>query len=822
MQLCAHSDSGDVVRRLFLMPLALMLLFQFSGAAFQKQGDARRLPGGSPETGFLLPNGWSITPAGEQIEVGDLPLALVLHPDGRHLLVSNNGYGAQSVDVINLASKKIVSRARVDMAWLGLGVSRDGNTIYAGGGLSNTILRFSFMSGRIAAIDPIPVGNRNANIYPSGLCVAGNRLYVANNLSNDLSAVDLDTGTLLGKVQVGDHPYTCIATPDGKTVYVSLWGAAEVAAVESASMKVTGRIRTDDHPNAMVFSADGRWLFVANANSNTISAIELEAQKVTERILVALYPDSPAGSTTNALAVSADGNRLYAANADNNDVAVIDIRRRGESQVLGFIPVGWYPTALALSADGKTLYVANGKGSRSFPNPKGPQPTKERTPDTQYIGQLMVGSVSVVAIPDEPGLRRYSAQVLKNSPYSDKKRLSVSSPGASAIPARVGGKSPIQYVLYIIKENRTYDQVFGDIAEGNGDKSLTLFGADITPNHHALAGEFVLLDNLYADAEVSADGHNWSMGAYATDYVEKTWPSQYSSRRKTYDYEGGAPIAAPSSGYIWDACKRAGISYRSYGEWVLNGAGPGGPMLARSPALVDHIDPQYRGFDLEYSDLDRAKRFLSELQRFEKEGAMPRFQVMRLGNDHTQGTRAGKLTPRAYVAQNDLAFGMVIEGLTHSKFWPAMAIFVIEDDAQNGPDHVDAHRTIAFAISPYVKRKSVDSTMYSTTSMVRTIELILGLPPMSQYDAAAAPLFASFGIKADLTFYSLRAARVSLTDTNPPGAPGGKRSEEMNFAEADAAPDIEFNEIIWKAIKGKDSIMPAPVRSVFGRVKDKD
>lgn len=810
------------MKRQLVLPLMVVFIFQFPGSAFQKQAPARKLPGGSADAGYLLPNGWSIKPAGEQIEVGDLPLALLMHPDGKHLLVSNNGYGTQSIDVINLDSKKIVSRARVDMTWLGLGVSRDGNTVYAGGGLSNSILRFSFMSGRIAPTTPVSIGARNANIYPGGLCVAGNRLYAANNLSNDISAVDLPTGTMLWKVPVGDHPYTCVATPDGKIVYVSLWGAAEVAAVDTASMKVTARIRTDDHPNAMVFSTDGRRLFVANANSNTISAIDLETKKVAERISVAMYPNSPAGSTTNALAVSPDGTRLYAANADNNDVAVIDITRRGESRVLGFIPVGWYPTALALSADGRTLYVANGKGSRSFANPKGPQPTQERTPETQYIGQLMVGSISVIAVPDQVGLRRYSAQVLKNSPYSEKKRLSVPSPGASAIPARVGGKSPIQHVIYIIKENRTYDQVFGDIAEGNGDKNLTLFGEDVTPNHHALARAFVLLDNFYADAEVSADGHNWSMGAYATDYVEKTWPSQYSSRRKTYDYEGSNPLAAPSSGYIWDACKRAGISYLSYGEWVSNGAGPGGTMAARSPALEGHIDPQYRGFDLEYSDLERAKRFLSEFQRHEKEGTMPRFQIVRLGNDHTQATKAGKLTPRSYVAQNDLALGMLIEGVTHSKLWPATAIFIVEDDAQNGPDHVDAHRTIAFAISPYVKRKSIDSTMYSTTSMVRTIELVLGLPPMSQYDAAATPMFASFGTRPDLTPYTARAARVSLTETNPPGAPGAKRSEEMNFADADAAPDIEFNEIIWKSIKGKDSIMPAPVRSIFCIGKDKD
>ncbi|MBZ5496154.1 MAG: bifunctional YncE family protein/alkaline phosphatase family protein [Acidobacteriia bacterium] len=805
------------MRRVAYLSLIVTLVFQLSGDAYQKKNLPRKLPGGSAESGFLLPNGWSLTPAGEQIDVGDLPLALLLHPDGKHLLVANNGYSTQSVDVINLDSKKIVSRARVEMAWLGLAVSRDGTTVYAGGGMSNTILRFSFTSGRIASIPAITVGGRKADVYPGGLCVAGSRLYVANNLSNDVAAVDLQTGTVLWRAEVGNHPYTCTVAPDGRTVYVSVWGAAQVAVVDTASMRVTARIPTDDHPNALAFSADSRRLFVANANSNTISAIDLETHKVQERISVALYPDSPAGSTTNALAVSPDGTRLYAANADNNDVAVINIASRGESRVLGFIPAGWYPTALAVSPDGKTLYVANGKGSRSFPNPKGPQPTQERTADTQYIGQLMMGSVSVVPIPDGASLRRYTAQVYKNTPYSEKKRLSVPAQGASAVPARVGATSPIRHVIYIIKENRTYDQVFGDIAEGNGDSSLTLFGEEVTPNHHALAREFVLLDNFYADAEVSADGHNWSMGAYATDYVEKTWPSQYSSRRRTYDYEGGTPIAAPSAGYIWDACKRGGISYRSYGEWVVNGAGPRGISVARPGALEGHIDPQYRGFDLAYSDLDRAQRFLDELKRFESEGAMPRFQVVRLGNDHTQGTRAGSLTPRAFVAQNDRALGRLVEGVSHSRFWSSTAILVIEDDAQNGPDHVDSHRTVAFAISPYVKRKTVDSTMYSSTSMLRTIELILGLPPMSQYDAAATPMFTSFGTEADPTPYNARAARVSLTETNPPDAPGAKRSMEMNFKDADSAPDIEFNEIIWKSIKGKDSTMPAPVRSVFCR-----
>jgi YVTN family beta-propeller protein len=792
------------------------------GAAAFYPGDrppARRLPGPAAN-GYLLPNGWTITPAGDQIQVGDLPLAVVLHPDGKHLLVSNNGYSRQSIDVVDLAKRRIVSQAVVEKAWLGLALSADGKRVYAGGGMSNSILAFGFEKDKISPLGPIPIGPQGTDIYPGGLCVAGDRLYVANNLSNDLSAVDLTTGKVMATVPVGDHPYTCLASPDGNNIYVSVWGAAQIAVVDPQSMSVTARIPTDDHPNAMVFSADGKRLFVANANTNTISAIDRAAGKALERISVALYPDSPAGSTTNALALSPDGNRLYAANADNNDVAVIDISQPGKSRVLGFIPVGWYPTALAVSADGKTLYVANGKGGTSHPNPQGPQPTVPRTPATQYIGQLILGTVSAIPVPDEAALARHTARVYENVPYTEKKRLAVTFTGDSAIPKRVGDKSPIEYVIYVIKENRTYDQVFGDIREGNGDPSLTLFGEEITPNIHALAREFVLLDNLYCDAEVSADGHNWSMGAYATDYVEKTWPSQYSGRRRTYDYEGGAPIVAPSAGYIWDVCKRAGVSYRSYGEWVVNGLRVGDPGRPRSAALEDHFDPYYRGWDLSYSDLDRTNRFLSELQRFEKEGAMPRFQVLRLGNDHTNGTRPGTLTPRSYVAQNDRALGLLVEGISKSRFWPTTAIFVIEDDAQNGPDHVDAHRTEALAIGPYIRRKTVDSTMYSTTSMLRSMELILGLPPMSQYDAAATPLFASFGTRADVTPFTARPARISLTDINPPRGPGAERSAAMNFDEADAAPDIELNEIIWRSIKGKDARMPAPVRSVFVRPID--
>jgi YVTN family beta-propeller protein len=806
------------MRRLFLALLLSLLFLQSSPS--QSPGQNRKLPGPGPDS-YLLPNGWSLSPAGRQITVGDLPLSIALHPDGKHLLVANNGFGDQSIDVIDVAAGKRIMRQRVEKAWLGLAISPDGNEVFAGGGAGNNILRFSFRRGKLKPLPPIPLGKPEENIFPAGISLSGRRLYVANNLQDSVAAVDLDSGKVISTVEVGTQPYTCIVSPDGQTVYVSVWGAAHVAAIDVNSWTVRARIPTDDHPNAMLFSKDGKRLFVANANTNTVTVVDVATAKPAERLSVALYPDSPAGSTTNALALNPSGDRLYAANADNNDVAVIDIAEPGDSKVLGFIPVGWYPTSVAVSRNGNTLYVANGKGSKSAANPAGPQPTVRRTPQTELIAGMFLGSVSIIPVPDAATLARHTAQVYKNVPYNEKRRTAVPFEGKSAVPSRVGDQSPIQHVIYIVKENRTYDQVFGDIKEGNGDPKLTLFGERVTPNHHALAREYVLLDNFYCDAEVSADGHNWSMGAYATDYVEKMWPSQYSSRRKTYDFEGSL-IAAPSAGYLWDACERAGVSYRSYGEFVLNGQKIGEPSSSTPAGPTGHVDTEYRGYDLSYSDLDRAKRFLSELQRFEREGEMPRFQVVRLPNDHTQATRAGSLTPISYVAQNDLALGMLVEGVSHSKFWPTTAIFVIEDDAQNGPDHVDAHRTVALAISPYVRRKTVDSSMYSTSSMVRTMELILGLPPMSQYDAAAPPMFAAFSETADLAPYTAKPARVSLTEINPPDAPGARRSMEMDFSEADRAPDIELNEIIWKSIKGKDSVMPAPVRAAFVRPIEKE
>ena len=511
---------------------------------------------------------------------------------------------------------------------------------------------------------------------------------------------------------------------------------------------------------------------------------------------------------------------LFVANANTNDVAVVNVRELGASKPLGFIPAGWYPTSVRVAKSGKALYIANGKGSASKANREGPNPLAEgvRNNTREYIAGLFPGSLSTLPIPGPKEILAYSKTVYECSPL--RARLTEPPPArpeGHPIPARVGDPSPIQYCVYIVKENRTYDQVFGDVPEGNGEPSLCLFPEAVTPNHHALAREFVLLDNFYVDAEVSADGHEWSMGAYASDFVEKTWPLSYrGDRRVPYPAEGALALARPANGYFWDRVAEKGLTYRSYGEFIKNGLTPGAPATTGVKALQGHFDPLFRGYDLTYPDVKRADRFLEELAGFEKSGDLPRFIVLRLPNDHTSGTRPGAPTVTAMVADNDLALGRVVEGLSKSRFWPRMAIFVVEDDAQNGSDHVDAHRTVALAISPYIKKRSVDSTMYSTSSILRTMGLILGTEPLSQFDAAARPMAPAFTPTLDPTPYAARPARVALDEKNAPNAVGAEVSMTLDLDEAeDRADDLVFNEIIWKAIKGKDSPMPPPVRAAF-------
>ena len=424
----------------------------------------------------------------------------------------------------------------------------------------------------------------------------------------------------------------------------------------------------------------------------------------------------------------------------------------------------------------KKIYVANGRGTTPKANPQGPNPNLPDNPTVrQYIAGLYRGTLGIIDMPSPARLAAYSKAAYACSPLRKDLAPSAEPDKDNPIPRKLGDASPIKHCIYIIKENRTYDQVFGDMKEGNGDADLCIFPEKITPNHHRLARQFVLLDNFYVEGEVSASGHEWSMGAYCSDFVQKVWPLSYrgSPLRKLaiYPAEGYFDtIARPAGGYLWDRCAEAGVSYVSFGEWIANGATPNDPGKARVKALEGHFDPKFRGFDMDYPDVKRADRFIEELKRFEDNGEMPGLIILRLPNDHTSGTRVGKPTPTAYMADNDLALGMVVSRVSKSKFWKDTAIFVIEDDAQNGSDHVDAHRTVALVVSPYTKRGAVDSNMYSTSSMLRTMELILGLKPMSQFDAAARPMYASFQAKPDLRPYQHVVPDTDMDAKNVAGA----------------------------------------------------
>jgi YVTN family beta-propeller protein len=750
---------------------------------------------------------------------------MALTPDGNHLIVTNNGTGAQSLTVIETSGWKVLQTLPVSKSWLGMRLARDGKTLYLSGGNDNRVLVYAFEAGTLTLEDSIRLGSPRPQqkIWTGGMDLdeGSGRLYVVGRESDSIYAVSLASRAVVRRAALPARPYTCLLA--GKVLYVTLWGGSAVAMLDPETLALTGTITVGDHPcDIIAHPRDGR-LFVANANHNTVSVIDPARGKVIETITTSLTPTAPAGSTPNALALDARRGRLFVANADNNYLAVFDVEQPGRSRAVGFIPTGWYPTAVRYEARSNTILVANGKGSGSRANPGGPNPTVRNAAE-EYIGSMFAGTVSAIPDPGDSILAHHTLQVYQNSPCTDARRDRGARPADNPVPGGRGGgeRSPIRHVFYIIKENRTYDQVFGDMSEGNGDPSLCLFPDSVTPNHHALAREFVLLDNFYCDAEVSADGHNWSMGAYATDYVEKSWPTMYGGRGGEYDFQGGAPIAAPSGGYLWDNCRRHGVTYRSYGEWADNPARPGDSAKALAPALVGHVAPFYIGWDMSFSDVDRAKLWMAEFDEFERNGNLPQFQVITLPNDHTEGTRRGSLTPQAYVAQNDLALGMIVERISRSRYWKESAIFVVEDDAQNGPDHVDAHRTVALVISPWTKRRVVDSELYSTTSMVRTMELILGLPPMSQFDAASTPMYGSFSSTADLTPYRCRPARIDITRRNPAGAYGQERSGELDFSKEDRVPDVEFSEIIWKAVRGADSPMPPPVRSAFVRVLEED
>jgi YVTN family beta-propeller protein len=815
--------------------LAIALNAQRDPPSAKPAASPRILPGVQPNGFIQLPNQWSLRPAGRQVELGDFPVNIALHPGGDWLAILHCGYGEHEVVIVNAPRAKITCRVPLDQSFYGLCFSPDGRTLYASGGEFEVVHAFDFDTGLLFRHRELRVAPVKEKFVCGGIAVdpKGDTLYVAGPWGDAVCFLPVDRpqerSTL--SFEKDSYPYACTVEPAGNRLFVSLWNGAAVAVIDRAAKKLLATWPTEKHPTEMVPSPDGKSLYVACANSTKVSVLDTATGKARETITCSLYPNAPNGNTPNSLSLTPDGQMLFVANADANNIAVFNVATPGEAKPLGFIPAGWYPTSVRFNPADKRIYMTNGKGLIPKANPQGPQPGVRpgRLTTQQYIGNLFRGTLGIIDVPTPARMVSYNKQAYLCSPLRADQGVWGEVPEGNPIPGKLGDPSPIKHCIYIIKENRTYDQVFGDLKQGNGDPSLCIFGEAITPNHHKLAREFVLLDNFYVDGEVSADGHEWSMGAYCTDFVERVWPLNYrgSPLKKLTQYpsEGEKdPVARPAGGYIWDRCAEAGVTYRSYGEWIANGKTPKDPSRAKVKALEGHFDPWFRSFDMDYSDQKRADRFIEELKGFEQKGELPRLTILRLPNDHTSGTRVGKPTPRAYVADNDLALGRVIEAISQSKFWKDTAIFVVEDDAQNGPDHVDAHRTVALVISPYTKRSHVDSTMYSTTSMLRTMELILGLKPMSQFDAAARPMCHSFQGKPDARPYAHVVPKVDLNEKNKADAWGARQSEQFDFSKEDAADDLLFNEVIWRSVKGPNAPMPAPVRAafVYPHLKDKD
>jgi YVTN family beta-propeller protein len=700
---------------------------------------------------------------------------------------------------------------------------------------------------------------------PSGLALSpdASRIYVVLNLSNQLLEIDLATREPLRRFDVGFAPYDVVLA--GPKAYVSNWGGrrpeadsltgpggrgtrvrvdpirhiaseGSLSVINLASGEVEGEILLGLHASGLALSPDGRHLAVANAGSDTVSILDTRTDRVVETISLRWQPEDYFGASPNALTFDASGKQLYVCNGTHNAIATLSFHP-GRTKLRGLIPVGWFPGAIVHDAPRQTLHVANIKGVGSGRRTTADEPRKFNS--HQYFGSL-----SLVPVPSSAQLVQHTRQVLANCrrelleaaqlpPRPDQP--------PRPVPERTGEPSHFEHVVYIIKENRTYDQVLGDMPEGNGDASLCVYGEEITPNQHQLSREFVLLDNAYCSGILSADGHNWSTAAFATDYLERSfagWPRSYPDGMEDDDTDA---LAYSPGGFLWDSAIEHGRSIRVYGEFAIT------DKSWKDPARKDPITwtDQYRdfidqtglirissrpaieslrpvlctntvGWDMDIPDLFRADQFIRELKEFERLGQLPRLIIICLPNDHTSGTSEGAPTPAAQVADNDLAFGQIIEAITRSRFWPKTCILAIEDDPQNGWDHVSGFRTTAYVVSPYTKRGAVVSTQYNQPGLLRTIELILGLPPMNQMDASATPLFDCFTDTPDLTPFTAVPNRIPLDAMNPPAQairdPLLRRHAELSaklpLARIDQCDEDLLNRILWHAQKGSAAPYP--------------
>jgi YVTN family beta-propeller protein len=854
----------------------------------------------------VLPVNQVVTPAGVQVELPGLrPQALALSPDGRILLTAGKTAELVVVDPATASVRQRVplpkttyprapseSILRPDregqISFTGLAFSPHGRRAFLSD-VNGSVVLFDVAKDatvKVRRTIPLPLARapRRAEEIPAGLAVSadGKRLYVCGNLSNRLLELDARKGRLRRSFDVGVAPFDVVLA--GGKAYVSNWGGrrprpgdstgpagrgtevevdpvrhvaseGSVTVIDLATGKSRAEIVTGLHASALAVSPDGRHVVCANAASDTLSVIDTATDAVVETIWAKPSPADLFGAQPNALAFDSTGRTLYVANGTQNAVAVVAFDPAGRaSKLQGLVPVGWFPGALAFDAPRRTLHVANVKGHAALP---------ERTDDVAAVrGALGFnvyqydGSLSLVPVPDADALPALTEIVWRNL---RRERIAQAllpprpDQAARAIPERIGEPSLIKHVVYVIKENRTYDQVLGDVAAGDGDPGLCIFGERVTPNQHALVREFVLLDNTYCSGILSADGHQWSTTAIATDYVERSfagWPRSYPDGMGEDEADA---LAYSPAGFLWDDARRHGVTIRNYGEFMApavrwrdpskKGApdflasyrtwkGESDEAVFASEPTIETIRPfsptAYVGWDLDVPDQYRADFILAELKELAARGDFPQLTIVCLPNDHTSGTSEGAPTPAAQVADNDLAFGRIVEALSHSPFWRQMAIFAIEDDPQDGFDHVSGYRTTAYVASPYARRGRVVSTQYNTTSLVRTLEQILGLPPMNQLDASAVPMWDAFTDTPDFRAFDAVPANVPLDQMNPPpralvdpvARGDALASARMDFRRADRAPEDALNRILWRAMKGPRE--PYPEWAVGATREDDD
>ena len=883
------------------------------------------------------------------------PETMVLSPDGRYAALLNDGYGTQetlahqSISVLDLKTNQIVEYPDTRLSdeshqsyFIGLAFSSNGKHLYASvgsltdpagtktGDTGNGIAVYSFSEGKVAperfipiALQPLSTGKKLAVglkapphmtiSYPAGLAVISDqgrdKILVANNLSDNAVVLDPVTGKVLQSFDLGasdlipsSFPYTCVATRDGRRAWCSLWNDSSVAELDLTSGKAGRRIMLKQpadplapgsHPTALLLSRDESVLYVALSNSDLAAAISTASGQISRYFSTTTPAQKQAGSYPTALAQSSDDRYLFVADSSLDAVAVFDLSQPIASsnveisqEAIGFIPTDWYPSALAVHGDDLLIATAKGEGSRSNKD-MGKTVYETKHKDHPYIPTLLRGSIARLNIPSTLEKLAQLTQIVERD------NLLHSDPGTITFAS---GQNPIKHVIYVIKENRTYDQILGDLKSGDlkvgdGDPSLTMYGADITPNEHKLALQFGVLDNFYDSGEVSGDGHVWSTAAITSDYNEKTWQIAYRGKERTYDFQGQVAdefplehnqpdVDDPSTGFLWDNLARNHVSFRDYGEFVnaewcnekLKAASPkqgtpsgqeahcprtvvnqgdmlepnvgdshGGPspwpwavplfsgVKPTKAVLRDHFDPLYPDFNTDYPDQLRADEFLNEFGAYVRardahEGPdfeMPSFVLLYLPDDHTGGTRPNFPRPAASVADNDLALGRVVDAVSHSGYWEDTAIFVLEDDAQDGADHVDAHRSIAFVISKYspgsAAQPNVEHGFYTTVNVIHTMEMLLGLPPMNQNDAYAPVMGRLFSGSGDQPAYKADYRNLKndlIYERNRREAPGAKVSSKMDFSRPDANSAARLNRVLWQDQKGSTP-MPAAKHTVF-------